>query len=140
VIIDEVSMNPGEQLLEKEVSGAYLYRHYNLYACQLDLKKDIKSTIHLNTLAINNGSEGALAQAIFERSASLAAAEIAAIYDFRQQKHLVFLIEGTLFWNGWKYREMVYDYLSRLGLALGQVQIKKIEKSYILGAAQLLFS
>jgi len=46
-IIDQNSENPGSQLFEKEVAGAYLFKHYNL----LNSKKPIKSTKELTFLS-----------------------------------------------------------------------------------------
>jgi len=74
-IIDKNSLNPGKQLFEKEVSGAYLYQHYNHLALPLN------STSELNQLAEKGDF---LAQRLFERSASLIACQIAGIYAYQE--------------------------------------------------------
>lgn len=110
LIIDKNSKNPGEQLFEKEVAGAYLYQHYNLIT-----KKNIKSTKKLSQLA----KEGDLiAQKLINRSAFLIACQIVGIYRFKKLKNpnlkLKLIIEGSLFKRGWQYEKTVKNKLKML--------------------------
>ncbi len=110
LIIDKNSKNPGEQLFEKEVAGAYLYQHYNLIT-----KRNIKSTKELSQLA----KEGDLiAQKLINRSASLIACQIAGIYRFKKLKNPnlkpKLIIEGSLFKRGWQYEKTVKNTLKML--------------------------
>lgn len=133
----EKSSNPSKGQYEKEVSGAYLYQHFNLIAQKIGLKS-IESTSDLHKLAESSGIEAEIAQALFDRSASLTAAHIAGIYKFKSQSQLSLIMEGSLFWNGWNYRNLVYKYLRDLGINLNHLQVFKIERSYLLGAAELI--
>lgn len=137
--IDAASNQPGVHRWEKEVAGGYLYKHYNIYARQLGYR-EVTSTVHLSNLSLDETPEGILARAVLHRSARLAATQMAALFDFKDQKHATFVIEGTLFWNGWNYKQMVYDCLEELGITLGLVRVIKIERSYLLGAARLLLA
>ena len=106
-IIDRSSTNPEEQLFEKEVAGAYLFRHY-----QVNQSKKAnhfpQSTLDLNHLACQGDR---LAQKFFERSSALIASQIAGIYLFKKyylktistdsaqlKPPLTFVMEGSVFW------------------------------------------
>lgn len=110
LIIDQNSKNPGKQLFEKEVAGAYLYQHYNLLA-----KKNIYSTKELTKLAKKGDL---IAQELINRSASLIACQIAGIYQFKKLKNphleLKTIIEGSLFKKGWNYSKIVKNALKML--------------------------
>lgn len=136
-IICNKSLEPHKAQYEKEISGAYLYQHYNLLAKEMGFDP-ISSTKVLNEIAIQNLPESKLAQQLFERSASLVATQIAGIYRFKQRETLNLVIEGSLFWEGWNYRDLVYKHLNSLDINLGQVQICKLEKSYLIGAGELI--
>jgi len=142
-IVDKNSANPGQQLFEKEVSGSYLYQHYNLL---IDCSERIASTLELTRLA-KNGNQ--LAQKLLERSASLIACQIAAISLFKNFKparpaggfkisNLKFVMEGSLFWQGWHYKQMVEKYLKKLGVSEKAIKFIKIENSSIVGASRLV--
>jgi hexokinase len=75
-IIDKSSTNPGQHLFEKEVSGTYLYQHYNG-------KAKIRSTKELSLLAKQGDI---IAQKLLERSTSLIACQIAGICRFKNLK------------------------------------------------------
>ncbi len=138
MIIDEDSTNRGLQALEKEVSGAYLYRHYNIYAEKFGFpRRDIGSTRELAAIAAGSGDGAECARNLFERSASLVSALIAAIHDFKDGNELNVIIEGSLFWKGWKYRESVDEHLRRLGIPDGRISIHGMENSSIIGGARL---
>jgi len=138
--IDAQSSNPKVQLFEKEVSGKYLFEHYNLIAAQHGLSTPpLFSSSQLHDLACSNTSRSAqIAQLLFRRSASLAACQIAGIYYHLKQKQLSFIMEGTVFWTAWNYKAMVEEYLALFGIPQGSVRFIKIEHSNILGAAKLV--
>ncbi len=138
-IVDKKSLNPGRHLFEKEISGGYIYKHYNVIAKILDLPfKNVSSTLELNEVAIKDkGCDKTICE-LFKRSASLVACQIAALYDYKNQSSLTIYMEGSLFWKGKNYKEYVFDFLLKLGIPYGKVKIEKIEKSYVLGAARLI--
>ena len=125
-IIDEKSENPGRQLFEKEVAGAYLFNHYNL----LNPKNKISSTKDLSFLAKKGDL---LAQKLFIHSASLVACQIAGIYQYKKENlglknsglksvsnfqfrisNLLFTMTGSLFLYGFWYKEMIKDYTEKI--------------------------
>lgn len=129
-IVDQNSTQPGKQLFEKEVSGAYLYQHYNV----LKHRSELSSTLELN----NYAEKGDIfAQKLIERSASLIACQIAGLYQFKS-RNLKFIMEGSLFWHGWHYRDFVEKYLAQLGVAKKYFKFIKIKDSGIIGASRLV--
>ncbi len=137
--IDEGLEDRGKQLWEKEISGAYLYRHFNFYNKELNLDLPaITSTVELDSLADNDtGTAGNLARELMKRSATFAAVQIAAIFDYLDTDHLNVLIEGSLFWKGWRYRQNLADVLTSLGVMYQQYSIDHIDQSSVLGGALL---
>ena len=129
--INKRSLNPGQQLFEKEVSGAYLYQHYSVI---------LSSTSELNQLAEKGDF---LAQKLFERSASLIACQIAGIYLYQESNlkfkilNLKFIMEGSLFWQGYHYQDYVKKYLKLLTVPENAISFIKINNSDIIGIAQL---
>ena len=149
--VDSESTNAGKQLIEKEIAGAYLFKHYNYY-----VKKDsidtplLTSTTQLSEIAKNIIHVGSkIAQLILERSAALTAAQMAGIYQFKTDflavrtdtrsapTTLLFVMEGNLFWYGWNYKVNVERYLHDLGLNEA-ISITKNEHHSIKGALTLL--
>jgi hypothetical protein len=125
-IIDQKSENPDEQLFEKEVAGAYLFKHYNL----LNPKKPISSTKELTFLSQKGDL---LAQKLLAHSASLIACQIVGIYQYKkrfldiknpgfkyvsdfefQLSDLLFKMTGSLFLYGFRYKEMVEEYTKKI--------------------------
>jgi hexokinase len=131
IIIDKESSNPNEQLYEKEVAGAYLYKHYNL----LKGRDICANSKELSRLATDGDKT---AQELFQRSASLVASEIAALYKLKNHEKLNCVIEGSLFWKGWNYKEMVTQYCSELAVAPESLKIFFVENSSLQGAMHLL--
>ncbi len=131
-IINRNSLNPGRYLFEKEISGAYLYQHYNG-------KAKIKSTKELSLLADQGDF---VAQKLFERSASLIACQIAGLYKFKKMKiencKLKIVMEGSVFWDGWQYQRLVNNYLEKLDISKGSIEFIKINNSSLIGAAKLI--
>ena len=69
----------------------------------------LASTEELSKIA-EKGNE--TAQKLLERSASLIACQIAGIYRYKCRERFQtvpyqFIMEGSLFWQGWKYKAMV---------------------------------
>lgn len=139
-IIDLSSSNPGEQLFEKEVAGAYLYQHYNL-SNYLLYDRDIDNTFQLNQLAQKGNS---LAKKLLQRSASLIACQIAGIYFFKNFKfqisNLKLIMEGSLFWLGYHYQDYVKNYLQLLEVPKKAINFIKVKNSDIIGTAQLVIN
>jgi len=137
-IIDDNSNDRGCQLFEKEVSGAYLYRHYNLYVEQTGIgSPTITSSQELAAIAEGSTIGAECARKLFERSASLAASLIAGIHDFKNEERMNILIEGSLYWKGWNYPGFVQQYLEKLGIPTNKVQIHYIQHSSVVGASRL---
>lgn len=140
VVVDKESVQPGTQKYEKEVAGGYLYKHYNALMKSLGLNgNQLSSTFELTQLAQNGaGKESQVAQEIISRSAKLIAAQMAGIFRFKQKERLTFVMEGSLYWEGWKYKDVVHDTLKDLGISEKMLKVIKVEKSNIMGAAGLV--
>lgn len=124
--IDKNSTHPGQHLFEKEVSGAYLFQHYNLLIEKSYLDNDrsqdklfiqrISSTLALNKIAKNSKHSGSiLAQKLLERSASLIACQIAEIYEFKKLKTVRFWVELNWWYNIKNYESPLSLHVSSLG-------------------------
>ncbi len=134
--IDARSQHPGNSVFEKEVSGAYLYQHFNLLAVRQGMvAKELASTEELDALARSDQSGATLARELIERSAALVACQIAGITLF-QGREMTFVMEGSLFWNAWQYKEQVEICVKQL--TQYKVFFVRVEESGILGAAKLL--
>jgi hexokinase len=121
--IDKSSINPGKYKIEKEVGGAYLYKHFNLLS-----ENKINSTKELNEIAKNgNKKDKKIAEYLLERSASLVATLIAAIIEYSRKEKVEILIEGSLFWQGYLYEENIYKYLEILGINKNKVKFLKVK-------------
>ncbi len=138
-LIDAESANPGKALFEKETAGAYLYKHFNILSQQKNLSgSPLSSTEELNELAEHDQTEkGTLALNILSRSAALVACQIAGIADFKKSD-MTFVMEGSLFWQGFQYKKTVEEQITLL--TPHHVQFILIEQSSLLGAAQLISS
>lgn len=133
--IDMQSVQPGKALFEKEVSGAYLYKHYNLLAQGKNFPT-LSSTEELDALAQNGTSEQQkIAQLVLNRSAQLVATQITGILEF-QQRDLVFIMQGSLFWKGYNYKQTVEETVKQL--TNYKADYIQIENSDLLGAAKLV--
>lgn len=140
-MIDETSAVPGSALIEKEVSGAYLYQHFNLFAKEKDIDQHIESTIELDEYAkkCDIGEDGEtckFASALLDRSAALAAIEIAGITAYKNSD-MNFIMAGSLFWKGFNYKDTVQRYVKQL-LPEHSVTFILIESCEIYGAAKLI--
>ncbi len=134
--IDQSSLNKHRAIFEKETSGAYLHKHFNMLIKNTD--KPITSTEELSAIASAKNSRGELARFLLERSASLVACQMAGLYRFKNNKQLGFIIEGSLFWHGWHYRQFVKKYLTLLEVPTSGISFIKIKNSSLMGAARLV--
>lgn len=137
-IIDSYSTNKGRGTFEKEVAGAYLYKHFNLInEAKALITPALRSTQELDQIAQqNSSSEAAIAKSLLSNSASLVAAQIAGILEFKRTD-LVFVIEGSLFWLSNGYRAQVKKALAEI-CPKYKAKFVKIPDSTILGAAKLI--
>lgn len=133
--IDSESASPGDALIEKEVSGAYLYKHYNLIAQNKSLQP-VHNTKEIDEKA-RSGSpeEKEIATLVLTRSAQLVAAQIIGIMEF-QKKDLIFVMQGSLFWKGYQYKETIEKTV--VETTNYKAQFVKIENADLLGAAKLV--
>lgn len=136
--IDASSTAPGKALFEKEVSGAYLYKKFNLRAKQKGLVRDTAdSTKELSILSQESDGEIAkLAQEVLCEAADFVACEIGGISAFLK-RDLVFITEGSLFWEGYHVKRRVDETLKKLGIPYS-IRFSHIHNSAIVGAAKLV--
>lgn len=137
-IVDKQSDNTGKYLFEKETAGRYLFKHYNVFAEEYRFKKII-NTEELSFIAESNDNsiEVESARNIFKRSASIFACKLAAIIDYKNLSRISFVMEGSLFWKGWKYKDLVFKNLKMFGIEDDRYEFIEINNSSILGAARL---
>ena len=136
--IDAASACPGEAPMEKEVSGAYLFQHFNYLVEQGSIDcKPIASTKELDDLTKSEDVKtAAVAQKVIEHSAHLAAAQIAGILQF-QKRDLTFIMQGSLFWKGRNYQELVSKRVQKLAPKY-TATYERVENSDLYGAAKLV--
>lgn len=137
-VIDAASASPGEAPMEKEVSGAYLYQHFNYLIEQGSINcNPIASTKELDELTKSADVEtAAVAQKVIEHSAHLTAAQIAGILQF-QKRDLTFIMQGSLFWKGRNYQELVSKQVQKL-VPEYIATYERIDNSDLYGAAKLV--
>lgn len=129
--IDSVSVHKGKALFEKEVSGAYLYKQYNLHHPD----RLLSDTSALAALSKGVDEDARTAQKLLDRSASLVACQIAGILEFKK-KNMVGVMEGSLFWKADNYKTLVETYLSLLSKYT--VRFTKFDDDSIIGGAMLV--
>lgn len=136
--IDAASRKPGKALFEKATSGAYLYQLFNeeIKLQKLDIPP-LTSTEELSVLASHGTSDvpSRLAMKTEFDSAELVSCQIAGITELYGHD-TAFVMEGSLFWKGYRYKETVEQTVSRL--TSHGVSFIHIPDSGILGAAKLL--
>lgn len=140
--IDNISDQPGKQLFEKVISGKYLAEYFNLKAKSLGITHTpLTTSQELSQLshATNDDHANQLARLLLERSASLVACALAAIYQFSHSpKTLTIIGEGSLLWKGWEYTNNIQKQLQKLHIPENTINIKHIKGSSIQGAFGLL--
>lgn len=137
-VIDAQSLSKGKALFEKEVAGGYLFHHLNILFAKNKIRHpSVESTHHLDRLARGDiHTVSKLAQGLFRHSAALIACQIAGITQFMGYD-MVFIMEGTLFWAGWRYKRMVEQYVKQL-VPQYTVTFEEIRDCGIIGAAMLV--
>lgn len=134
--IDRTSIQPGMQAFEKQVSGAYLYKYFNLLLKQKDISyPEITTTKALDDLARGETEVGIYAKQVLEKSAQLAACQIAGIAAF-QKRDLYVVVEGSLFWKGNNYKETVEKTVKEISEY--KITFIHVEESSVMGAARLI--
>ncbi|MBI4004881.1 hypothetical protein HY358_01960 [Candidatus Roizmanbacteria bacterium] len=137
-LVDASSSYPGKALIEKEVSGAYLYRHFNEIVKRKDIgTPEITETKQLSHIAKHGEPKTAqIASHLLQRSAQLVGALIAGMLRFHQ-RDLTFVMEGSLFWRGYRYEETVKETVRKLTFRYDAYFIR-IPDSDIVGGAKLI--
>lgn len=135
--IDMESANPSHSLTEKETAGAYLYKHFNIKLRHNHIAHPaITSTEELNTLASQNKDEvGEIAKNLLRHSAELVACQMAAIMEFRKTD-MTFVMEGSLFWKGFDYKNIVEKTLEEISQY--KAEFVEVKDSGVVGAAHLV--
>ena len=119
---------------EKEVSGGYVYQHFNETP---GISAPINSSEELDAIARDeNHPDVRVARDLLEYSAQLVAAQIAGISTFCH-RDLHFVMEGSLFWKAWEYKNMVEKWVERIETG-HSVDFFQVEDSELWGAAHLL--
>lgn len=137
--IDDASNMQKYHIFEKEISGGYLYKHFNLI---LEEKKinypPLIETAQLSDISENEKNEEIrlLAQNLLLQSAQFTACAIAGITNFKQHD-MTFVMQGSVFWKGYKYKETVEKILKELAPQY-KVKFLKVEHADLLGAAKLV--
>lgn len=136
--IDAKSNMKGQGLFEKEVSGGYLYKHFNQLIAEKKLNHTpITDTTELSRLAAHDIPEvSKIAYETLERSAAFVATQIAGIASFKKQP-LTFIMQGSLFWKGYDYKELVKKYVTEL-IPNYEINFIDGDDSDVLGAAKLV--
>jgi hexokinase len=135
--VDSLSNENLDMLLEKATAGKYLYQHYNYLAVadsSITRNESITSTLQLSNLA-EAGDK--LAQEVMADSASLIAAVICGLADCLGQNQLVIPMEGSLFWQGHNYQQLVKDAISAISEDKLSVGFAQIPYSNLLGLAEI---
>lgn len=135
--IDADSFDKGENLFEKEISGAYLYQHFNYKVEEEKINfEPISSTQRLFEIAFSNEADGTIrkiAVNVIKRSAQMVAAALAGVAEFKKTNIEVSL-QGALFTN--EYKDMLAEFFE--SLSAYSLRLYKIENSSRLGAALLI--
>lgn len=135
--IDTQSSITGLQWLEKEVSGRYLFQHFNFYAQKSGIDLQLTTAKEVNELAASTLPGAELARQVVSRSAAFVAAALTGIWQFKQHQNMVCVVEGSLFWHGYKYQDSLTKWLTKLGMSSQKINFIKLNQSNLIGAAQL---
>jgi hexokinase len=136
--IDAQSNKRGMALYEKEISGGYLFHHFNIRIAKDQIKHPaLTSTHQMDRIARGNIYKATeIARDIFEHSAALIACQVAGITEFKK-RDMTFVMEGSLFWVGWHYKQIVEKYVKML-VPDHTVTFEEIKDCGIVGAAKLV--
>ena len=135
-----MSTNPGKHLFEKEVSGAYLYQHYNYYLEHLDpgLPK-LQSTLEMSEVTDKQAEQYSLVTQLVSRSASLFAAQLAGMIHYLNKDHIFFIMEGSVFWDIALYSQYIYEHLRNLHIESSSFSFHHIKNSNLEGGCRLVY-
>lgn len=136
--IDRESDRPGYAVLEKQISGKYLYLIYNKIAKQKKWNL-IRSTEELSEKAKDSkDKDSILARLLLERSAQIVAVEISGIFDVLgiESGRVKILMEGSLFWKGYQYKPLTGYWLKRFNPKI-TVDFVNMKDSGLVGGAML---
>jgi hexokinase len=146
-LVDNASDNKSLQKLEKEVGGGYIFQHFNYLVEDKKPSLKIKNTKQLSTLLAAQSfvyqEEGLQ---VYKNSSSFVAMTIFALYKFKQWQNqdenlkMLVLIEGSLYWKAYKFKEMVDQKLLDLGMNLDNLKIDQTRKIGLKGAANLVLA
>ncbi|HSX09579.1 MAG TPA: hypothetical protein VLF93_05465, partial [Candidatus Saccharimonadales bacterium] len=142
--LDKDTKNPGKKLFEKNISGMYLAKIFNLWAEELNIitspvftGQELSAIAH----AYHNESAKRLARVVLDQSASYIGAAIVALYEFKDKpRNFTIIAEGGLMWDGWHYHESLMNQIEALGISSKEITIKNIKDSSIHGAIGLVLS
>lgn len=137
-IVDKESAQPGRSLFEKEIAGAYLYKHFNITIKERKINyPNLSSTEELDSVSRKNIPQiSEIAKDLLKKSAQLVTCQIAGIASFKKQD-MVFNMEGSLFWKGNGYQETVAETAKLLVPDYG-IKFVEIKNSAIIGVAKLI--
>ena len=138
--VDQISTNPGKHLFEKEVSGAYLYQHYNYYLELLDptLPK-LQSTLEMSDITDKQIDLYSLVTQLISRSASLFATQIAGMINHLKKDHVSFIMEGSVFWDIPLYTQYLHEHIKELSINPSVFSFHHIKNSNLQGTARLVY-
>jgi len=135
--IDADSFDKGENLFEKEISGAYLYLHFNYKVEEENINfEPISSTQRLFEIAFSSETDETIRKIAIntiEYSSKKVAAALAGVAEFKKT-NIEVSIQGALFRN--EYKDMLIEFFE--SLSTYSLRLYKIENSSRLGAAYLL--
>ncbi len=136
--VDSISTNPGKHLFEKEISGAYLYQHYNYYLKLLDptLPK-LQSTLEMSAITDKQIDQYSLVTQLINRSASLFTTQIAGMINHLKKDHVSFIMEGSVFWDIPLYTQYLHTHIHGLGIQPSAFSFHHIVNSNLKGTAHL---
>jgi len=137
--IDQKSVQPGQQLLEKEIGGSYLYKHINIVAAEKGLEYKLSHQKEIIAVLANPSHPLFLITSeIVKNSASWVALQIAAVAAYKKMplhKKLAIVMEGWVFWDIPQYRRWVTQFLIQLGFSSRGIEFIKTRQGFLFGAA-----
>ncbi len=136
--VDSHSNKPGEHIFEKAVSGGYLYQHLNVQMKKAGLNhEEVPASVHISHLA-REGEQplGKMAADILTYSAKLISCAIAGFMEFNRND-MSFVMQGSLFWKGYNYLDVVKETVKELSPEYS-ARFIDLPDSDLLGAAKLV--
>lgn len=131
VAIDATSLNPGQSILEKEVAGAYLYRHFNHAT-----KRSLESTAELAVVATENGDDANLARKLFSDAGSLWGSAVAGVVTLLPESEVEVICEGALVLKQPEFRKAFMKAVKHYNPDKN-LSFTDTAQSYLWGAAKL---